>query len=110
MSKIHFSNWLAFLGVIGGVTMALGLPWIVLVYGPHLAEGVQLTVIILGLLGGGTLAVVSAFFGIVIPTAVTDGKLDLRGCCDDAGVPGSGRSTDAESGTAQGTPRSSGCC
>ncbi|MBI3830460.1 MAG: hypothetical protein HY291_13150 [Planctomycetes bacterium] len=61
---------LALIGVFAGVAIALGLPWLVLVYGQHLGATVLTIIIIASLLMGGLIALVAAFFGAVIPTVV----------------------------------------
>lgn len=61
---------LALIGVVAGVIIALGLPWLVLVYGQHLGATVLTIIIIASLLMGGLIALVAAFFGAVIPTVV----------------------------------------
>lgn len=63
----------AFAGVMGGVAIAVGVPFVILKYGAHLHPAVQTTVIIIALLGGGILALVAAFFGIVIPSSIGPG-------------------------------------
>lgn len=69
MSEMRFPRWLAAVGVLGGVAIALGLPWITLVYGSDLG-GAKVAIIILALIAGCTLAAISAVVGITIPTAV----------------------------------------
>ncbi len=85
MSRFSASSPLGYFGVLGGVAIALGLPWLILAYGAFLPDGARLAVIILSLLVGGLLALASAVVGITIPTTVTDGKLDIGGiikeCC-----------------------------
>lgn len=82
MSRMHFSNWLAFLGVVGGVAIALALPAVVVVWGQALSPTQQVLVIVLALLVGGAVAGISAVVGITIPTVVQDGRLNLdRSCC-----------------------------
>ena len=66
---------LAGLVVAGGV--AIGVPALVLYLGAGLGAGIQTTLIILALVGGVLLGVVSAFFGIVIPSSVS-GQHDRR--------------------------------
>jgi hypothetical protein len=78
MTKILYSSMLGYLGVLGGVAIALGLPWIVLAYGADLSSAVRTTLIILGLVGGVILACASAVVGITIPTAIHGGKLDIE--------------------------------
>jgi len=85
METMRFSNRLAFLGVGGGVIIALAFPFMILYFGGHLSGPVQTTLIILGLLVGATLAGASAVVGITIPTAI-NGGIDiekLAGCCED---------------------------
>ena len=60
-------NVLAFVGVVGGVGIAIGLPAVMLIFGAGLPTWLYATVFILSLLVGGTVAGISAFFGIVVP-------------------------------------------
>jgi hypothetical protein len=64
----------ATLGIVGGLLVAVAVPYFTLVYGASLGAGLQATIIILALLLGFILAAVSTFFGIVIPAKV--GRLD----------------------------------
>jgi hypothetical protein len=64
---------IAVAGIAGGACIALGFPLIVLVWGQSLGA-VLLTIFILcGLLVGGLVALVGAFFGLVIPQQVNGG-------------------------------------
>ncbi len=85
MSRFSASSLLGYFGVLGGVAIALGVPWLILAYGASFSERARLAIIILALLVGGLLAVASAVVGITIPTTVRDGKLDIGGtikeCC-----------------------------
>jgi hypothetical protein len=90
MNEIRFPRWLAGMGVLGGVAIALGFPYIILTLGGDLSEGVKVVLIILGLLGGGILALASAVVGITIPTAVVGGAIQLdRTCCAPESEPNS---------------------
>jgi len=78
METMRFSNRLAFLGVGGGVIIALAFPFMILYLGT--------TLIILGLLVGAALAGAAAVVGITIPTAISGGGIDiekLASCCAD---------------------------
>jgi hypothetical protein len=66
-------NLVAVTGIIGGVVLALGFPWIVLAYGQALGPTLLVVFIISGLSAGGLVALVSAFFGLVIPREVGGG-------------------------------------
>lgn len=82
MNEMRFPRWLAGFGVLGGVAIALGLPWLILVYGGDLSGGAKLTLIILALAAGTLMGIASAVVGITIPTAVSSGGLELdRLCC-----------------------------
>jgi hypothetical protein len=81
MNRIQSPGLLGYLGILGGVGIAIGLPWITLVYGGDLSELTRVALIILALLGGVTLAVISAVVGIAVPAALTNGKLDIATCC-----------------------------
>jgi hypothetical protein len=80
-----------YFGALGGVVIAVGLPWMMLLYGQDLAAWVRPTVIILALILGGLLAAASVVVGITIPSALKSDKLQIGGCCekssDSAGVP-----------------------
>ena len=62
------------LAVSGGI--AIGVPALVLSLGEGLGAGVQTALIILALLGGVLLGVVSAFFGLAIPSSIDEGDDD----------------------------------
>lgn len=81
-SKLLFTRWLAAVGVLGGVAIALGLPYLVLAHGVGLGGGAQVTLIILALLVGASLAGVSAVVGITVPTAITGGGIGLACICE----------------------------
>ena len=81
MSEMRFPRWLAGFGVLGGVAIALGLPWLILVYGGDLSGRAQLTLIILGLLAGSLMGIASAVVGITIPAAVSSGGVKLDPAC-----------------------------
>jgi hypothetical protein len=78
MSKVIFTRWLALFGVLGGVSIAILLPMIVLVYGTDISGWGRVILVVLGLGGGVVLATASVVVGITIPTAITDGGLDLN--------------------------------
>ncbi len=63
----------AIIGVLAGLAMMLGTTALVLWLGASLHWGVQVTLIVLGGLGGVVVAGISAFFGLVIPTTVESG-------------------------------------
>ncbi len=71
MNRMRFPRWLAAVGVIGGVAIALGLPYITLVLDGDLSPNAKLAVVILSLLVGATLAGISAVVGSSMPTAIT---------------------------------------
>jgi len=71
---VRFSRGMGPLGVAGGVAIAIGVPYVVVAYGAHLADWVHLVAIILSLLCGGTVALASALFGIAIPKTVQETK------------------------------------
>ena len=77
-----FNKFMAPLGLICGMALALGIPWMTLVYGQHLSGGVQATIIILALLSGGFVVGVAVFFGIVIPNKIGESS----GGCSDAAM------------------------
>jgi hypothetical protein len=61
---------IALAGLLVAAGMAIGLPAMILLFGQGLGTAVQTTLIILALVGGAVLGIVSAFFGIVIPSSV----------------------------------------
>jgi hypothetical protein len=81
MDRMKFSSALAYLGVLAGVCIALGLPWLVLACGQDLSASVRTTVIILALLLGGPLAAASVVIGITIPSALRSDKLQIAARC-----------------------------
>jgi hypothetical protein len=81
VNTIHFPRWLATAGILGGVAIALGVPYIVLAYGADLGSGAKTALIILGLIAGSLLALVTAVVGIAIPTRITDAGLEVARCC-----------------------------
>ena len=60
-------------GILGGVLIALGFSWIVLAYGQALGPTLITLFVLGGLLIGGLVALVAAFFGLVIPQQVNGG-------------------------------------
>jgi hypothetical protein len=64
---------IAVTGIIGGVCLALGLTWLVLAYGQTLGPTLVVIFILVGLLVGGVVALVSAFFGLIMPRQVGGG-------------------------------------
>ncbi len=96
MNEMRFPRWLAGFGVLGGVVIALGLPWLVLVHGGDLSDGAKLTLIILGLAAGSLMGIASAVVGITIPTAVSSGGLDLSRICCEPESTDSGRAAEVE--------------
>lgn len=59
-------------GVFAGILIALGLPFIVLKWGQTLGPTALMWIVILSLVMGGVIALVAAFFGIVIPRTVRE--------------------------------------
>jgi hypothetical protein len=57
-------------GVVGGVLIALGVPFIALAYGQALGVAAQITIAIIGAASGALVCLVSAFFGIVMPSRI----------------------------------------
>ena len=70
---VRFANQAASIsGVVGGVIIALGVPWIILSYGQVLGQTVQTGLVIGSIALGGLITLASAFFGVVIPSHVND--------------------------------------
>ena len=70
VERSEFSNLIPLLGVLGGLALALGTCYIMLVHGKHLPAGVQTAVIGMALLLGGVAVIMSAVFGGVMPKSV----------------------------------------
>lgn len=68
--SVRFSRLLPLAGLAAGCGIAIGVPHVVLVHGAKLSGGAQTGIIIVAGCVGGLVAVVSAFFGIVIPKRV----------------------------------------
>lgn len=66
------SKFIATLGVIAGLCIALGVPALVLMYGIALGPVVITILCLFAMCAGGFVATVAAFFGIVIPSRVHD--------------------------------------
>ena len=84
MNRFESSSPLGYFGLVGGLVIAVGLPWLMLVYGSDLSAAVRVTVIILALCAGALLAIASIVIGITVPSALRNGKLDIgaiAGCC-----------------------------
>lgn len=82
MNQMRYPRWLAALGELGGVVIALGLPYVVLAYGNGLSGSAKVGLIILGLLAGSLVAIVSVVVGIAVPSVVTGAGIKLdRTCC-----------------------------
>ena len=64
---------IAVTGILGGVGLAIGFPWIVLAYGQALGPKLLVIFVLAGLLMGGLVALTAAFFGLVIPREVGGG-------------------------------------
>jgi hypothetical protein len=79
---VEFNNagGVAVAGILGGVILGLGAAWIGCSYGACLGPKIQTLMVIVGLALGGLVALVSAFFGLVIPRHVTKEPRDW-GCC-----------------------------
>lgn len=58
------------------MAIAIGVPWVLLVNGQTLGAPVLTTLIIVALCAGGLVALVSAFFGLVIPRHVQGRWMD----------------------------------
>jgi hypothetical protein len=81
-NEVHFQRWISLFGVLGGVVIAVGLPYIVLAFGGDLSSGAKVALIILGLLAGSLIALASAVVGIAMPKTVRGAAIQLPvGCC-----------------------------
>jgi len=74
--EFHKQWFLPATGVIGGVAIALGLPWILLVHGAQLNTAARIVLIFLAVIGGGLITLASAFFGLVLPAKAWGGGGD----------------------------------
>jgi len=63
-------NLIGAFGVLGGVLIALGVPYIALAYGQGLGTPAQITIAIIGASSGALVSLVAAFFGIVMPSRI----------------------------------------
>jgi hypothetical protein len=63
---------ISMVGVIAGVIIALGVPYVVLTHGQFLGPTIVTIILLTALLIGGGIALTAAFFGAVIPTVVQD--------------------------------------
>jgi len=70
--NVQFANnpGASFAGTIGGSIIAVGVPWVVLVYGQSLGHTVQTWTVIGSIILGGFIILISAFFGLVMPSQV----------------------------------------
>jgi hypothetical protein len=75
---MRFSSVLGYFGLVGGLAIALGFPWMILRHGSELDGRAQVFLIFSALVVGAILAIASAVIGITIPTAIRNGKLDLN--------------------------------
>jgi hypothetical protein len=82
MNEMYFPRWLAAIGVLGGVVISVGLPYVVLAHGGDLSSGARVAMVITGVLAGGILAIASAVVGIAVPAVVTRAGVDLEACCE----------------------------
>jgi hypothetical protein len=84
MQGVRFGegNSIATTGILSGVAIAVGGPWVLLAFGQSLGIYVLTGLIILCVLCGGALSVVAAFFGLVIPRHVHGGLADTKGWMD----------------------------
>jgi hypothetical protein len=69
------TKFMGFLGIVGGTTIAVGVPWIVLDNAAAAGLGGFATTLLslAGIVGGVALAIVAVFFSIVIPSKVSEG-------------------------------------
>lgn len=67
---------MATVGVLSGTAIAIGVPWVLLANGQTLGAPVLTTLIIVAIGSGGLVALVSAFFGLVIPRHVQGRWMD----------------------------------
>jgi len=65
--ELRFAVKLALPGMLAGVAIAVGVPYVVLAHGPQLSGVVHTILIICSLLLGSLVALVAVFFGTVIP-------------------------------------------
>lgn len=66
-------NAIAVTGILAGVAIALGFAWIVLEHGQVLGSTLVVIFVLSALFIGGVVALVSAFFGLVMPRQVDGG-------------------------------------
>jgi hypothetical protein len=68
--------WISIIGVISGVAIAVGVPYMALSVGQFLGPTVVTIIVLTALVVGGGVALVAAFFGTVIPRTVEERKGD----------------------------------
>jgi len=72
--KVDFgaTKLIGVLGVVAGAAVAIGVPWVVLTHGASAQLGgfAATLLALIGIAGGVGLAIVAAFFSIVIPRSV----------------------------------------
>lgn len=71
--RVEFRKGLAAAGLPAGVAIALGLPALLLLYGQFLGAIAITILVALAVVFGGGLAIVSTFFGTIMPKEVTHG-------------------------------------
>ncbi len=57
-------------GVLSGVAISIGVPYVVLAQGANLGSGVQTALIIAALVVGGSVSIASAVLGLVMPRRI----------------------------------------
>ena len=82
-NEVHFQRWISLVGVLGGVSIVLGVSYIVLAFGGDLSSGAKVALVIVGLAVGGLIALVSAVVGIAMPKTVRKAAIQIpvSGCC-----------------------------
>lgn len=61
------------IGVLGGVAIAIGVPWVLLSQGQALGSNALLALVVTAVVCGAAVSLVSAFFGLVMPNRVHGG-------------------------------------
>ena len=93
-NEVHFQRWVSLVGVLGGVVIAVVLPYVVLAFGSGIGSGARVALVILALATGGLIALVSAVVGIAIPKTVRKAAIQIpvSGCCPpESGEPAESR-------------------
>ena len=71
-NELSFGNGssVSVVGVLSGAAICIAVPYVVLAQGHDLGAGIQTALVIASLVMGGSVSIVSAFFGLVMPRRI----------------------------------------